>query len=93
MTARVGYFIKLTGRVQGVFFRQWTVEQARELGVSGWVRNCPDGTVEARLSGDEEAVNQLIARMRHGPPGAEVAKLDADDTSPESGEGFAIRRG
>jgi acylphosphatase len=90
---RVGRHLSIEGQVQGVFFRQWTVDQARELGVAGWVRNCSDGRVEAHLSGEEQAVNQLTEQMRHGPPGADVHKLDADDVSPEPGEDFTIRRG
>ena len=90
---RIGRHLSIEGQVQGVFFRQWTVEQARELGVAGWVRNCPDGTVEARLSGEEESVAQLIERMRQGPPGAEVTRLEASETAPEQAEGFTVLRG
>jgi acylphosphatase len=89
----VGRHLRVSGRVQGVFFRQWTVEQARELGVAGWVRNCPNGTVEARLSGEEGAVAALIERIRRGPPAAEVATLRIDEVPPENGEGFEVKRG
>jgi acylphosphatase len=89
----VGRHLSISGRVQGVFFRQWTVEQARDLGVAGWVRNCPDGTVEARLSGDESAVAELIERMRRGPPAAEVARVRIDEAPPEKSDGFEVRRG
>ena len=91
--ARVGRSVRITGSVQGVFFRAWTVEQARDLGVAGWVRNCPDGTVEAHLSGEHGAVDRLIERMRRGPPGAQVAQLIADESTPEPAESFTIRRG
>lgn len=90
---RVGRSVRVTGRVQGVFFRGWTVEQARELGVAGWVRNCPNGSVEAHLAGEEQAVDQLIDLMRRGPPGASVARLDATNVAPEPGDDFTIRRG
>ena len=89
----VGRHLSISGRVQGVFFRQWTVEQAREIGVSGWVRNCPNGTVEARLSGEESAVAELIERMRRGPPAAEVARVRIDEAPPEKSDGFEVRRG
>jgi len=85
--------IRVIGRVQGVFFRAWTAEQARELGVTGWIRNSPDGSVEAHLSGDEQAVSALVERMRRGPPGAQVASLTEESVPPEAGDGFAIRRG
>ena len=84
--------VRVTGRVQGVFFRAWTQGQARELGISGWIRNCPDGSVEAHLSGEEQAVAALIDRMRRGPPGARVANLSEESVPPEAGDGFAIRR-
>ena len=90
---RVGRSVRITGRVQGVFFRGWTVDQARALGVAGWVRNCPDCSVEAHLSGDKQAVEQLIDRMRRGPPGATVARLEATEVAPETSDGFTIRRG
>jgi len=89
----VGRHLRISGRVQGVFFRQWTVEQARELGVSGWVRNCPDRSVEARLSGEEQAVFDLIERMRRGPSAAVVAQVRIDEAPPEEGGGFEVRRG
>jgi len=87
----VGRHLRISGRVQGVFFRQWTVEQARGLGVSGWVRNCPDGTVEAHVAGEEEAVARLIERMRRGPPAAKVEQLEADEMRPELSDGFEVR--
>jgi acylphosphatase len=88
---RIGRHVRVTGRVQGVFFRAWTAEQARELGIAGWVRNCPDGSVEAHLTGDELAVTRMIERLREGPPHAIVERLDVDDVPPEHGERFEIR--
>ena len=84
-------YVRVTGRVQGVFFRGWT-KAGDALGVAGWVRNCADGSVEAQLSGEAEAVEQLIERMRRGPPGAQVARLDASEVAAEAGEGFEVRR-
>lgn len=66
----------VSGRVQGVFFRQSTTERARELGLTGWVRNLPDGRVEAIAEGQAEALDHLIAFCRVGPPAARVAQLD-----------------
>lgn len=85
--------VRVTGRVQGVFFRGWTKEQADALGVDGWVRNRPDGSVEALLSGDEQVVVSLIGRMRRGPPAANVTRLEANEATPAPGKGFAILRG
>jgi acylphosphatase len=64
------------GRVQGVFYRDWTVRNARELGLAGWVRNRPDGTVEALLQGDETAVRRMVGLMRSGPPRAHVTRIE-----------------
>ena len=64
------------GRVQGVWYRDWTVQAARSLGLRGWVRNCPDGTVEAMLEGDEETVREMVRRMHEGPPAARVDRID-----------------
>jgi len=64
--------VRITGRVQGVWYRGWAVDQARRLGLAGWVRNRLDGSVEAVLSGPEDAVRTMIERCRQGPPGAMV---------------------
>lgn len=81
----------VSGRVQGVFFRQSTTRQARVLGVAGWVRNLPDGTVEAHVEGDAEAVEALIAWAHKGPPGARVDGVAVSDAEPESHGSFDVR--
>ncbi|MEW4448360.1 acylphosphatase [Qipengyuania sp. JC766] len=74
------------GTVQGVFYRDWTVAAARNRGVTGWVRNRQDGTVEARLEGEEDAVETLIAAMHEGPPSARVERIDQNEAQTD---GFA----
>jgi len=88
---RVGRSVRVHGRVQGVFFRAWAADKARELGVTGWVRNCLDGSVEAHLTGDEQAVAQMIELLREGPPHAMVGRLDVEDVPPEHGDRFEVR--
>jgi acylphosphatase len=83
--------VTVHGRVQGVFYRDWTVRNARELGLSGWVCNQPDGTVAALLQGDEAAVRQMIERMRSGPPRAQVERIDEARSEGEAVEGFNRR--
>jgi len=74
----------VTGRVQGVFYRDWAVEQARLLGLNGWVRNRTDGSVEALVSGAPEMVGAIIERARRGPPAARVDDVAvSEDTSGE----------
>jgi len=68
--------ILVSGRVQGVFFRDSTKRWAGSLGVTGWVKNLRDGRVEAVAEGDEEDIKKLISRMREGPPMAEVKEVD-----------------
>ena len=82
--------IRVYGRVQGVFFRSWTVEQAQALGLSGWVRNRTDGTVEAVAHGPSDLVDQLITRIREGgPPAAEVEEVEAaPESQPPETSGF-----
>jgi acylphosphatase len=75
MKTRVHVFV--SGRVQGVFFRQKTKQQAESFGVTGWVRNLPDGRVEAFFEGDEEAVKALVEYCHHGPSYARVTNIDA----------------
>ena len=83
--------VRVYGRVQGVFFRQWAVNHARTLGISGWVRNAPDGTVEAHLSGDESAVARMIDAMRQGPSQARVEEVTVENIEPEDVNGFSVR--
>jgi acylphosphatase len=82
------------GRVQGVYFRQGTVEQARERGLNGWVRNNPDGSVEAVFEGDGRLVEEMVEWCGRGPAAAKVERLEVDWESPagESG-GFGVTRG
>lgn len=79
------------GRVQGVGYRPWTEMEATARGLSGWVRNRRDGTVEAVLVGDDAAVNAMLHAMRHGPPAAVVEALDIDDWTEAVGRGFETR--
>ena len=91
MTARA--LIRVTGRVQGVFFRQSTVDMAGPLGLSGWVRNLADGSVEALFEGERTAVDQAIAWCRRGPPRAAVDDLVVKWLDgPTECSGFAMRR-
>ena len=83
--------VRVTGRVQGVFFRAWAQQQANELGVKGWVRNAGDGSVEAQLEGDEAAVKALIDRLHEGPPSAEVEDVEVTDAVSEGLGGFEVR--
>lgn len=80
------------GRVQGVFFRASTREHAQHLGVAGWVRNNPDGTVGAHLEGTSDAVEELEAWIRAGGPrDAEVTALDVEAVEPTGASDFAVR--
>jgi acylphosphatase len=79
------------GRVQGVFFRDSARERARAHGVAGWVRNRPDGSVEAVLEGSEEAVDRVLRFFETGPPRARVERVDVGREPPQGLEGFLIR--
>ena len=79
------------GYVQGVFFRDTTRRLAERHGVAGWVRNNPDGTVEAAFEGPEDAVERLTAFMREGPRGARVDRVESFDERPEGLVGFRVR--
>ena len=68
--------------MQGVWFRAWTSQQAEQLGLSGWVRNCSDGAVEAVFSGHDGQVDQMIKRCWEGPPMAEVEKVSEHPCDP-----------
>jgi acylphosphatase len=83
--------VVVSGRVQGVFFRDTTRRRADAAGVAGWVRNTPDGSVEAVFEGDPEAVEQLVEFSRRGPSRAEVASVDVTEEEPEGLVGFEVR--
>lgn len=84
--------ITVRGHVQGVGFRWAMRAEAERLGVSGWVRNRRDGAVEARVTGEASAVDDLVAWVRQGPPLARVERVDvADLPDADGGEAFEIR--
>ena len=83
--------VRVFGRVQGVFYRQWAINQARALGVAGWIRNATDGTVEAHVIGEEDAVAGMIAAMHNGPSQARVEDVLVEPIEPEEVSGFAVR--
>jgi acylphosphatase len=89
--ARVARRAVVRGRVQGVFFRQATVERARRLGVTGWVRNTPEGTVEIHAEGEPDAVEELLDFARGGPPAAHVDRVDVRDVPVEGHRDFGVR--
>jgi acylphosphatase len=87
----VRYRLQISGRVQGVFFRDTCRKVAERHGVSGWVRNLPDGTVEAVFEGSAEDVDDLVEWSRHGPPTAVVNDVRVQAEPPEGISGFQIR--
>lgn len=80
------------GKVQGVYFRATTKEKAEEHGVNGWVKNLPDGRVEAVFEGEKEDIEKMIRFCNEGPEMAVVEKTDIEWEEPEGLEGFEIRR-
>ena len=79
---RVARRLVISGRVQGVGFRWFTSEAAQREGVTGWVRNLPDGRVEAFVEGEAEAVERVEAAIRRGPGGARVDDIFVDEEEP-----------
>lgn len=71
---------RVVGRVQGVGFRWFVQLRAEELGLSGWVRNRPDGSVEVAVAGDDSALDRLEAALREGPPHARVSAVEREET-------------
>jgi acylphosphatase len=89
--AKTGRHVRVIGHVQGVFFRVWAQGHARELGVSGWIRNCADGSVEAHLAGEEDAVTRMIERMRRGPSNARVEDVIVEEAEAGDLGRFEVR--
>jgi acylphosphatase len=84
--------VVVSGRVQGVWFRESARRRAEELGVAGWVRNRPDGAVEAEIEGSAEDVDVLTAWFRLGPPNAVVDHVEVDDLPATGEREFHVRR-
>ncbi len=81
--------VVISGRVQGVGYRDWMLDEALARGIAGWVRNRRDGTVEALVHGTEAAVEALLAACRRGPPAAEVRSVTPSPADPPAARGFA----
>ena len=85
------FHLIISGRVQGVWFRAWTSEQAEKLGLRGWVRNRADGAVEAVIADPDEALETMLERFEEGPPLAKVSKVEKEPWGGEVPEGFEQR--
>lgn len=88
---RVRVRVRVSGRVQGVWFRRSTADEARVIGVDGWVRNLPDGAVEAVFEGTPGAVSLALDYVSHGPERAVVEAVDSAPEPPEGLRGFDVR--
>ena len=82
--------VTVTGRVQGVAFRWYAVQEAERRGVTGWVRNEPDGSVAAHFEGDPDAVEAMVAWCRQGPRRARVDAVDVRDAEPAGATRFDV---
>lgn len=81
----------ISGRVQGVWYRGWTQETARRLGLSGWVQNRRDGTVQAVFSGPDDKVDEMLKLCEEGPPAAYVTSVEHIPHNGQIDQGFRIR--
>ncbi len=88
MSGRVVVRVLVSGRVQGVWYRGWTIVEASRLGLDGWVRNRSDGSVEAVFAGSREAVDAMIAACHRGPPSARVERVIAEPSAEVPSPGF-----
>lgn len=86
---RIARRLRIHGRVQGVYYRGWTVETAQNLGLDGWVRNRIDGTVEAFAAGSRAAVEAFVRACYNGPTAARVDRIDVEEAIGVVGSGFA----
>ena len=90
---KVRVHLLITGRVQGVYYRASMLQEAQRLGLTGWVMNCPGGSVQAVAEGSKAKLEELIAWCQQGPQGARVSAVEAQWQKPENSfVGFAIRR-
>jgi len=82
--------VRVSGRLQGVFFRAEARSRAESLGLSGWIRNEPDGSVAAVFAGEPERVDSMVEWCRRGPAGARVDEVEVSDAADEPGDGFLV---
>lgn len=82
--------LRVTGSVQGVFYRATTQEKAKELNLNGWVKNCPDGAVEIFAEGADDALTEFTNWCHHGPDTAEVDGVEIKEVDEQGTEGFEI---
>ncbi len=87
----ISVHVRVSGRVQGVFYRAFTKDRAAELGIKGWVRNIPGGGVEAVLEGERQKVGELLKRMKSGPSGAMVLGMELSELEFKGYGDFEIR--
>ncbi len=87
----IAVHVRISGRVQGVFYRVFTQERARALGVNGFVRNIPGGGVEAMLEGERKSVGELLKAMKSGPTGAIILGMEFSELESKGYEGFEIK--
>lgn len=83
--------VRIDGRVQGVWFRQWTISQATARDLTGWVRNRRDGSVEAVFQGEAPIVEEMVALCWQGPPAAKVTAIDETTVTAQAFDGFKQR--
>lgn len=83
------FHLIISGRVQGVGYRAWASQQAKKLGLSGWVRNRRDGTVEALVSGDADMLDSMVEYCHEGPIAARVDRVSVHEVNEPVPEGFA----
>ncbi len=91
MGERTRAHVYVSGKVQGVYFRATTRDEARERGVDGWVRNLPDGRVETVFEGPRESVEEMVAFCHEGSSAARVEDVDVTYEDPQGEDGFEVR--
>ncbi len=86
----IAVHVRISGRVQGVFYRAFTRDRAQALGINGWVRNIPGGGVEAVLEGERKSIGELLQAMKSGPVGAMVLGMEFSELQAKGYEDFKI---
>ena len=89
--SEIACLVRITGRVQGVWYRGWAHDEALQRGLTGWVRNRRDGSVEALFAGPAVAVREMINACKHGPPAADVVGVNSEAAEAPESTGFELR--